>query len=782
MEMVSSARPPATYAFGPFEVKTASGELYKDGRRVRLQDQPFRLLVALLEHPGDLLSREEAQRAIWPENTYVDFDAGLRVALRKLRDALGDDAEHPLFIETIPKRGFRFLVPVTCSATAGAPEVVPARSRWWIPASIAVALLIAAGALFWFRARLHKPLLGEMDTVVLADFSNTTGDPVFDSTLRQGLVTQLEQSPFLSLVSEERVQQVLRLMTLPAGARITPEIATAICERTGSAAVLDGSISRLGSAYVLGLRAVSCRSGETLDEEQAQAPRKEDVLNALDGIAGKFRTRLGESLASVKKHDTSLADATTPSLEALKAFSAALRAQYASGSAAAIPLFQKAVEIDPDFAIAYAWLGRSYGDVGEFALSAQSTTKAYALRARTSQPEKFFIEASYDLQVSGNLERAHQTCKAWAEVYPRAIIPHAFQAGIIDPVLGRFEDSVDQARITVERDPDFWVGYLLLAYAYQYMNRPADALRTLDRATQRRLEAPEFLVQRYDLAFLMNDRAAMDRVLSLAHSDSEAESWLDGHQAFVRAYSGQMREAAALTQRAVAIAQQSGERERAAQFKAAEALWNGFFGNAPEAKRAAGEALELSNARDIEYGAAMALALASDSGRAVALANDLEKRLPEDTDVRFDYLPAIRALVALNERQPAKAIELLQASTPYESGVPRSAIHAGFGALYPVYVRGLAYLADHRPAAAAAEFQKILDRPGVIVNDPVGALAHYQLARACAMSGDSRKAEAAYEEVLALWKAADRDVPVVKLATAESVALHGHSTGQSGRE
>jgi eukaryotic-like serine/threonine-protein kinase len=768
-------RPAVTnYQFGAYEVDAASGELFKDGRRVRLQDQPFRLLVVLLENAGQVITREEIQRRIWPE-AFVDFDGSLRVAVRKLREALGDDAERPVYVETIPKRGYRFLVPVNPVGTPGSPTIAfdtaPARKwSWSIAAAVAIVMIVTAGAV-WLSLRRHKPVLSDKDTVVLADFANTTGDPVFDATLRQGLVTQLEQSPFLSLVSEERIQQVLRMMAQAPDTRLTPQVARAICERTGSAAVLDGSIARLGSEYVLGLRATSCRTGETLDAEQAQAARKEDVLNALDRIAGRFRSRLGESLATVKKYDTPLADATTPSLEALRAYSAGLRAQYAFGSAAAIPLFKQATEIDPNFALAHAWLGRTYGDVGEFEASAQSTTKAYELRDRVSQPEKFFIAASYDLQVSGNLEKAQQTCRAWTEAYPRAIIPHAFQAGIIDPVMGRFEHAVDEARITIRGDPDFWVGYLLVTYAYQYLNRPADAERMLDRAMQRKLEAPEFLVQRYDLAFVRNDQAAMDRAVSLAHGDAEAESWLDGHQAFVHAYSGQMRKAAAATQRAVAIAQQAGERERAAQFKAAEGVWNGFFGNAAEARRAASEALELSKARDIEFGAAVAFALASDSARAQALANDLEKRLPADTGVRFNYLPAIRALVALNDGKPAKAIELLQSAAPYELGATRSNIHAGFGALYPVYARGLAYLATRQGAAAATEFQKILDRRGVVVSDPVGALARYQLGRAYSMAGDTRKAQLAYEDVLALWKNADPDIAIVKQAKTEYAAL-----------
>ena len=360
------------YRFGPFEVDTAAGELLKQGKRISLQEQPFRLLVVLLESPGEVVTRAEIQRRIWEDNTFVDFDSGLRVAVGKLRTALGDDAGNPRYIETIPKRGYRFLGPTTLGPVAQSADtleptmemsppaaVVPARSlRWRMLAVAGMGLLLgsaAAGAfLFFFHG---KRVLTERDTVVLADFTNSTGDPVFDDTLRQGMTVQLEQSPYLSLVSDERIQKTLALMGQAADARLTPALARDVCERIGSAAVLDGSIANLGSQYVVELRAVDCRTGNLLAEEQVQAARKEDVLNALSHIASKFRARVGESLRTVEKHDTPLAEATTPSLEALKAYSAGWKVLSSTGSAAAVPFFKRAIEIDPKFAMAYAWLG-----------------------------------------------------------------------------------------------------------------------------------------------------------------------------------------------------------------------------------------------------------------------------------------------------------------------------------------------------------------------------------------------------------------------------------------
>lgn len=756
------------YQFGRFEVRVASGELLRDGVRVRLQDQPFRLLVILLERSGEVVSRDEIRRRIWPENTFVDFDASLRVAVGKLRDALGDDADSPIYVETIPKRGYRFLQTTSRPAAA---EQAPVRRAPWIAAATAAALVAAAAGAYLLLVRRAHPVLTDKDTVVLADFANSTGDPVFDATLRQGLIAQLEQSPFLSLVSDERIQQMLRRMAQPPETPLSSDVAMAICERTGSAAVLDGSIARLGSQYVIGLRAKNCRTGAILDQQQTQVARKEDVLTALGTIAGAFRRRLGESLADVEKFDTPLPDATTGSLEALRAYGSGMRALASNGSAAAIPLFKQAVEIDPGFATAHAWLGRVYGDVGEFELSAESTTKAYQLGKRSSQVEQYFIAASYDMQVSGNLEKAQQTAESWAQAYPRASMPHLFLSGIILPSLGAFDRVLEHAKLAVADDPDFWVPYYLLAYAHQYRNDFDAAERALDQAAGRKLQNSQLLVERYDLAFLKDDAAAMEAAVAQTRGDPDGEYAMADHQAFVFAYRGRVRDAIVTADRAAAMALQSGRRETAAEFQAGEAIWHALYGDAASASRAADAATRGSRARDVEYGAAVALALAGDSSGTQKLAADLEARFPEDTNVKFNNLPTIRALVAVNERRPDQAIDLLRMTAPYDISAPRSTRHAFFGALYPVYARGLAYLALHRGTEAAAEFQKIVDHRGVVVSDPVGALARYQLARAHAMAGETAKSKAAYDDVLQLWEASDATAPVVQQAKAEYRAL-----------
>ncbi len=642
--------------------------------------------------------------------------------------------------------------------------------RWKMIVTAAAAAVLAFFVAGYFY--LHRtPKLTDKDTIVLADFINTTGDPVFDGTLRQGFAVQLQQSPFLSLISEERIQRALPLMGQPADARLTPKLAREICERTASAAVLDGSIASLGSQYVLGLRAKNCRSGNVLDEEQAQAARKEDVLNALGQIASKFRTRVGESLATVEKHDTPLAEATTASLEALKAYSAAQKVLFSTGYPAALPFFRRATEIDPQFAMAYAMLGRVYGDMGESVLSAESTSKAYQLRNRTSDAEKFFITASYDLQVTGNLEKAQETFELWAQTYPRETGPPGLLSGAIYPVFAKYEKAVEQAQKAIGLDPDFPFAYVNLAYNNLYLDRPGEAENALQRASERKLEIPVVSLARYDLAFLKGDRAGMERAAALAQGKSSEEDWITDHEACVLAYSGRLQQARTMARKAEDLAQHTAQRESAALYEAGAAVWEAFFGNASEARRSAMAALELSKGRDVEYGAAFALALSGDSSMPRALAKDLETRFPEDTSVRFSYLPVLHALLAVNDGDPSRAIDLLQIAVRFELGTPGSSFNGNFGSLYPVYVRGQAYLAAHKGAEAAAEFQKILDHRGIIISDPLGALARLQLGRAFVLAGDKTKAKTAYQEFLTLWKDGDPDIPILKQAKAEYAKL-----------
>ncbi len=634
--------------------------------------------------------------------------------------------------------------------------------------TLAATLALCSGAYFYAN---RSPKPADQGALIVADFNNTTGDPVFDQSLRQGLTRQLEQSPVLSLLPDDRIQHSLRLMGRPADATLTPAIAREICERTGSDGVLEGSIATLGSHYVLHLRGRSCRSGAILDEEQQQAGRKEDVLKALTQMATRFRTRIGESLASVRTHTTPLAEATTLSLDALKAFSSGVNVMAAKGDAASLPLFQRAVEIDPQFATAHAWIGRVYGYLGEAERSARSTSTAYRLRDRATDAEKFWISTGFDTQVTEDLAKAERECEIWKRTYPRAAQPHNLLAGLILPVSGRYEDAVEEARKAIELDPDFAISYYLLAVRNQNLGRLDEAENALDLAARRKVEAPDFLLERYDIAFLRGEWEGMAKIAAMARGQPGAEEWISLHESSALARSGSLEASKKKLRHAMDLAQRDGQKEAAALYQAGEALWEAFFGNTAEARRRATAALDISNDRGVEYGAALALATAGESSRPQSLADDLEKRFPDDTSVKFSYLPTLRARIALNHHQPQRAIELLQAAAANELGTPRSAIHANFGALYPVYQRGEAYLEAHRDMEAAAEFQKIIDHPGIVGNDPMGAAARAYLARALASAGDKMKARTAYQEFLTLWKDADSDVPILKRVKAEYAGL-----------
>ena len=555
------------YQFGPFQVDPDRQVLLRENQPVAITPKAFETLLILVRRSREVVSKDEMMKAVWPDS-FVE-EANLSQSIFRVRKALGGASGDERYIVTLPGRGYRFAAQVrevvldgedliigtrshtqmVVEQTDLAPNETPDRSldtllpgslpksiwKYALPIAALVAVMVVAAIPFLSRHR-HKPIaLNETGSVLLADFTNTTGDPVFDGTLQQGLEIQLEQSPFLSLVSEARVQQTLRLMGQSADTQLTPEIAREVCERTASAAVLDGSIVKLGNQYVLGLRAKNCRTGEVLADEQVQAARKEDVLIALSQMATKFRTRLGESLSSVEKHNTPLAEATTPSLEALQAYSTGWKVVSSNGHDAAVPFFKRAVEIDPKFAMAYATLGIMYSTTGESALAAESASKAYELRDRASDREKFFITAYYDGRVTGNQEKARQTCEEWAKTYPREVWPHTFLGGFIYPVLGKYEKAVEEAQRAMALEPDSAVGYFLLTSDYFYLNRPGDAESTLQKASDHKLEISDFIVERYDIAFLKDDRAGMERAASLGQENPGAEDWIAQRQALALA-------------------------------------------------------------------------------------------------------------------------------------------------------------------------------------------------------------------------------------------------------
>jgi tetratricopeptide (TPR) repeat protein len=659
--------------------------------------------------------------------------------------------------------------PLVGAVADARPAPAHGRTPWLaVGATVAVLAAVVAG---WIYSRRPAPLT-DKDTIVLAEFTNTTGDPVFDDTLRQGLAVQLQQSPFLSLVSDDRIRRTLALMDQQPDARLTPEIAQGLCARTASAAVVEGSIASLGSQYVVGLRARNCTTGDALADEQAQAARKEDVLGALSQIAVRFRTRVGESLATIEKHSTPLEEATTSSLEAWKAYSTAVKVQQTSGGRrASQPLFERAVAIDPNFAMAHARLGLNYSSFGESTLSRQSTLKAYELRDRASSVERFYIDMLYDRDVTGNLEREQRTLETWAQTYPRDAGPHGLLSGLATGSTGKYEQSIDEASKAIALDPDLGAAHDRKAFGELHLNRPADAEVTVRQAMQRKLEFDGFFLLPYFVAFVRDDAEGMSRTAAVARGRRSTEDMISHLEALVLARAGRLQDARRTAAVAVDIAQRSGQRERAALFEVATAVWEAFYGNAAAARQKATQALALARGRDVDYAAAFALALSGDAARARTLAGDLEKNFPEDTSVQYNYLPALRALFAINAREPTAAIQSLEPATRFDLAMAGVGFNMYFGVLYPIYVRGEAYRATNQPVEAVAEFQRILDHRSIVLVDPVDAMARLQLARTLARSGESARAKRAYGDVLTMWQDADPRIAIIEDARAEYARL-----------
>jgi serine/threonine protein kinase/Flp pilus assembly protein TadD len=649
------------------------------------------------------------------------------------------------------------------------PEVLPSKTKEpKILGALALVTVVAlAGGLYW---RSHRsPKLTEKDNIVLADFTNTTGDPVFDGTLRQGLSSQLEQSPFLNLLSDERVAQTLSLMSQPKDTRLTSELAREVCQRTASAATIEGSISSLGSNYVLGLKAVNCHSGDLLAQEQTTANGKDQVLKALGEASTKMREKLGESLASMQKFDAPPESVTTSSLEALQAYSLGFQAMIVKNDpATAIPLFQRAVSLDPNFAMAYARLGTNYSNLGQADRAAEFARKAYELRERASEREKFYITSHYQSFVTGNLPAAVRTYQLWFQTYPRDSVPLGNLGGATYWQLGQYENGLQAAQQSLALDTGSGINYTNVVGSYLYLNRLDEAKASAQEALSHHMDNPYLHIYLHLVAFLQHDSAAMEREAAVVAGVSGADDLMLFLESDTAAYGGEFTKARVLTQRAADSAQRADEKEVAAYYVAESGLRESLVGNMAFAKQQVSEALKLSNGRDVESVSAIALALANDSAQSSRLVDDLVKRYPEDTVVQFNYLPTSRAALALQAGNAAKAVQELEAASPYELGIPTLPFTLS---LHPVYLRGEAYLAQHQGPAAAAEFQKLIDHPGVVQNEPMASLAHLGLARAYALAGDNVKSRTAYQDFFALWKSADADIPLLKEAKAEYAKL-----------
>ena len=641
----------------------------------------------------------------------------------------------------------------------------PPIRRWKVVASTVVAflLILLAVGLYW-RVR-PTTRLTERDTVVVADFVNTTGDPVFDDALKQALAVELDQSPFLNILSDQKVSETLRLMGHSSSDRLTRDVARELCLRTGSKVMIAGSISHLGSQYLLGLSAVDCNTEDSIAKEQVQAARKEDVVKDLGKAASSLRGKLGESIATIQKYDTPLEQATTSSLEALQAYSLGLKTLRAQGEEAAIPLLMRATELDPNFAMAYARLGTEYSNLGQLALGSQNAKKAYELRERVSERERLYIDSHYYDYINGETEKAAQVYGLWRRTYPRDVVPYA-NLGNIYFAVGQYEKALLQFQEALRLEPNNVNGYTNLAVTYIDLNRFDEARQLLDQAQSLKLENVSLFVNLYVLAFFHRDVAEMQRQVTAAKGKPEIEDALTALQSDTEAYDGHFEKARELTRLAEDTARRRGDPETAASYRAEAALREAEVGNKALAQQDVAAALATSHNRNVQLQAALALARTGNTSQARMMAGDLQKDTPANTILNCYWLPTIRAAADINQGNASSAIQLLQTASPYELGSPPP-----LGNLYPVYVRGQAFLRARQGSAAVVEFQKLLDHAGIVQNFLLGSLAHLGLARSYALSGDTAKSRIAYQDFFAVWKDADPDIPILKEAKAEYAKL-----------
>lgn len=799
---------PRRFAIGPWVLDAELNTVCRDGRVIRLEPKVAEVGACLADRAGEVVRKEELIRAVWPD-TFVTEDV-LTKAISELRRALDDDAKRPQFIETIPKRGYRLIAPdvsklggppavsepqvepkdvnggvladvtvvsslasttiqfpsatVAGNHAAGGPRVRPAKNtfpfRWKVFPVAAVVITGLAVASWRFFPR-HNYALTDKDTIVIADFTNKTGDAIFDDTLKQALATVLGQSPFFNILPDSKVSDTLRLMERAPDEHINLDTAREVCQRTGSTVVLAGSIASLGTEYVIDLKAMNCFSGDSLASEEGQASRKEEVLTALGKAAKSLRQRLGESRASIQKFDTPL-EAQTSSLEALKAYSQVAR------TGGAIPyklLLERAIELDPNFAAAYVGLSDAYAGAGDPELAAQYAQKAYDLRDHATEEERLGITATYYGAVLGDSEKELSVYPVWEQMYPRTWGAWNNSASTRISV-GDYAHALQEGQEALRLNPDMNTPYVNCGMALLALNRMDEVKQIAKQAEAHRVDVSDVHILLYEVAFLENDKkemaAQIEPLLARPGEGSFDGLWA---QSDTEAYFGRLRNSLQNLKKGFDVVR-ANHAELAAEVQNVMALRESEFGNRVEARNIASGASHISSGRGAKLLTALALARAGDAAGAAMLADELDRKFPYNTSLQKYWLPTIRASIELVRKDPARAIEILQA-TSYELGDSGTLA----GNMYPAYVRGQAYLEAHQGKEAAAEFQKFLDYPSIVSISPLGALARLGLARAYSLQGDATKARGAYQEFLTLWKDADPDVPIVKQAKAEYAKL-----------
>jgi eukaryotic-like serine/threonine-protein kinase len=780
LDMSDSGR--QAYGFGPFRVDPGRRLLLRGDQVVPLQPKALDTLLVLVQNSGRLLSKEELMKSVWVDS-FVE-ESNLTQNIFVLRKVLEEAGGGRGYIVTVPGRGYRFAEPVRVipeerekpeeaivASNSQSPVVIEHtklpifRRRWKLVVGAAVLLSLAAGGYRYFP---RTPRLTGKDTIVLADFANMTGDPVFDSSLRLGLAAQLEQSPFLNLLPDQSITQTLSLMAQPRDSQLTEGLAREVCLRTGGAAVLNGVIAQVGTRYLLVLNASACSNGKIIASAQAQAPDKNHVLDALGAVATGIRGKLGEAMASIERYDAPPENVTTASLEALEAYSAGYKAMIARNDyPGAITFFQHAIELDTRFAMAYARLGINFYNQDQPARAAEFLEKAFELRGQLSEREKLYITASREAMDTGDMEAARKAYEAWAEMYPRDQFAIG-NLGVVYDYLGEYGKEHAALQEAWKLNPKNALVLANIVSDYTHLNRTEEALATAREAQARHLESNPLHSNLYFTYFLRRDAAGMEREAAALLGKPGWDDLMLHFQSDTAAYAGQFAKARELTRRAVASAQRADKREAAAAYEAESAVREALTGNPGLARLQARSALALSDDREAGAMATFALALAGSSADTRRMADDLNRRFPKNTVVQFNALPIIRAAVALRAGQASKAIELL--AVPYELGQASASVTF---ALYPIYLRGESYLAANQPLAASGEFQKVLNYPGLVQNQVIGPLSHLGLARAHALSGNPDTARSAYQDFLASWKDADPDIPVLADAHAGYAKLGG---------
>jgi DNA-binding winged helix-turn-helix (wHTH) protein/tetratricopeptide (TPR) repeat protein len=790
--MPSVKPPPTVIPFGVFEADLSSLELRKHGKRLRLPRQSFQILRMLLERPGELVTREDLRAALWPSDTFVDFEHGLNAAINRLRETLGDDADAPRYVETLPRRGYRYIGPppalgaappktlepqATEEATGITPAVEPAPApttaasaeprphaalishsvfRFGAPLVVVGLLGAAFGLVVHYRS--HK--ITDKDPIVMTDFANSTGDPVFDDTLRQGLVVQLEQSPLLNVVQENTIDETLRFMGRKRGEPLTKEQWREVCERSNSTTLLGGSIALLGSQYVIGLNAEECKTGRHLADEQVQVASKEEVLKGLGKAASSLRKKLGENVASLQKFDLPLEQVTTPSLEALQAYTRGQKTFDEKGYTLAIPFFQRAIELDPNFASAHDFLAVAYHNIGRDDLGQPFIEKAYALRDHASERESLLISSIYTDWVLGNVPKDIEILQVMAQTFPRASVAHLLLAARYS-YLGRYSEAINEEHEALRLDRSSASDYNLLGLCYLRSGQLDMAETTLKDGLVHYPGLTYFEGNFYLLAFLRGDTARMEQALSnVAGKDNE--TWLLTLQADTEAYYGRMKRSRQFSNRAVALARNSGSHSLIAMLEAEAATREAGVGNLVPARQHAEAAFKEKPSGLTLAMLGLVLAKTGDAKRAEAICKSLEKENPENTFLREYWLPLIYGEIALSGGDATSAVTAVE---------PAMAFNAGYGRMYPAYFRGQLLLQTRDGVGAATEFQKVIDHPTIVVNQPYGALAKLGLARAYAVQGKTELARVAYQAFFTLWKDADPDAPPLNQAKAEYAKL-----------